>query len=396
MNERELRAALRGAPVDEQARARSWRVVRAAYRAAPPHGRRARSRRRWIGAAVAACVALALAAGAATRAPTDALAQWLRDVVGADDGGARRVLGAVPGGGRLLVGAQSGAWVVAPDGAKRRLGRYEGASWSPHGRFAVAWRGGELTALEPDGDVRWSLRRPAPVRVARWAPGDGYRIAYLAGSTLRIVNGDGTGDRRLAAARAGVAPAWRPGPGHVLAYADPAGRVRVADVDSGRELSQGPPYPRLRGLAFSPDGSALLVRLDHALVWLGRDGAWRAERSMPAGAVATAAAWSPGGAVALLTRDRAANRSEVVLLDAPEDRGRVLFTAPGALGPIAFSPDGRLLLVAWPDADQWLFLAPERRRRPVRAVADVAAQFAPGALRAGSPTAVEWTGPPEP
>jgi hypothetical protein len=90
-----------------------------------------------------------------------------------------------------------------------------------------------------------------------------------------------------------------------------------------------------------------------------------------------------------------ANRSDVVLLDGTGARRRVLFTAPGTLGPIAWSPDGRLLLVAWPDADQWLFLAPERRR-PTRAVADVAAQFAPGAVSARFPASVQWAPAPGP
>src|SRR5204862_17785 len=108
------------------------------------------------------------------------------------------------------------------DGAKRLLGRYTTASWSPHGLFEVAVHGHELAALDPKGNVRWSLERDGVVRDPRWSP-DGYRIAYRAGSSLRVVAGDGTGDHLLARDIAPVAPAWRPGGDHVLAYVTPAG-----------------------------------------------------------------------------------------------------------------------------------------------------------------------------
>ena len=111
------------------------------------------------------------------------------------------MLGRVPGGGRLLVQAGPSAWVVASDGAKRRLGAYSGTSWSPHGLFVVGWHGRELTALDPGGAVRWSLTARERIAAARWAPVDGFRIAYVAGSALRIVNGDGTGDHRYGPAR---------------------------------------------------------------------------------------------------------------------------------------------------------------------------------------------------
>jgi hypothetical protein len=43
----------------------------------------------------------------------------------------------------------------------------------------------------------------------------------------------------------------------------------------------------------------------------------------------------------------------------------------------ATSPDGSRLLIAWPEADQWLFVPADGRSR-VRAIGDIAAQFAPG------------------
>jgi hypothetical protein len=396
MTERELREALRRTPVDPAARERARRVVQAAFRELAPPPRRARPRSRRVGAAVlAACAAAVLATAAATHAPTDALARWLRDTVGIDATAPRPLLGPLPADGRLLVTAGDSAWVVAPDGAKRRLGRYAGASWSPRGLFVVAWQGGELTALKPDGDVRWSLRGADAISSARWAPGDGYRIAYVAGSTLWIVNGDGTGDRHLAQVRAAVVPAWRPGPGHVIAYADARGHVSVADVDDGRRLWTSAPMPDVHGLAWAPDAARLIVLTARGAVLLNGDGSPGGALPLPAGTRASSVAWMPGGEVALVLRDAAANRSELLLLG-PGGRERELFTAPGRLGPATWSPDGRALLLPWPDADEWLFLAPDRRGRPVEAVEDVAAQFAPGTTRTRFPSSVEWAPPARP
>ena len=390
MNERRIREALQRTPVDAEARERSRRVVHAAYRELAPARRPARARRRLAGLALACVAMLALTVVAVTRTPADAVAQWLREAVGIEARDASAVLGDVPGGGRLLVTAGDSAWVVAPDGAKRRLGRYEGASWSPRGLFVVAWQGGELTALEPDGDVRWSLRRPEKVETARWAPGDGYRIAYVAGSSLRVVNGDGTGDRRFGEALAAVAPAWRPGGEHVLAYLDRAGRVRVADADSGRVRWRSDRIDEPTALAWSPRGDRLLVVAAHRMVLFDGRGVQLTTRPLLRSVRAVDVAWSSGREVALVLAYPAENRSDVALLDHVSGRWCVLFTVPGRLGPVAWSPDGRSLLVSWPDANQWLFLRPQGRQRPVRAIEDVAAQFAPGTTRARFPSDVVW------
>ena len=374
MSDDRLRAALRDAPVDDPgARARSLRVVRAAYREAEPARGRRRGRRRV--AALALVVVCAAVAAAAASTPGDAVARWVRDVLGVGRDDARPALVRVPGGGRLLVSSAGGAWAVSADGSRRRLGGYAGASWSPHGRFAVAWRGGELWAVEPGGRVRWSLARPRRISAARWGPVDGYRIAYLAGARLRVVNGDGTGDRPLARARAAVAPAWRPDRAHVLAYADASGRVRVVAVDSGRELWRTRAVAGIRQLAWSPDGARLLVATGRRLVLLGRSGRRLAQRRLASDDVA----WAPrGGRVAIV------RGGEVVVAD-PAGRGRprVLFTGPGRFGPVAWSPSGRRLLVPWPEADQWLFLDARRGDRTT-AVANIARQFG------RFPERVEW------
>ena len=385
--ERALRDALRQTPIDDGARGRALRVVRTAWSEREP----VPARRRWApGLAVAACLLLVVVAVGSATAPGDAVARWVSEVLGGERDNARPALVRVPGGGRLLVTSAdvpSSAWVVSADGARRRLGDYAGASWSPHGRFVVAWRGGELRAVEPGGRVRWSLSRSGRITAARWAPVDGFRIAYLSGGSLRVVAGDGTGDRRLGAARP-VAPAWRPDGDHVLAYVDRLRRVRVVAVDSGRELWRTRPLGHgVTELAWSPDGTRLLVATGGQWRLLGRDGLLLSRRSLPAGFVADDFAWSPDGRrVALVRRNE--RRSEVVLVGL-RGRARPLFTGSGRFGGVAFSPDGRRLLVPWPEADQWLFLSTAPGGR-IAAVANIGRQFAAGPRGGPFPDAVQW------
>src|SRR5439155_19771313 len=97
---------------------------------------------------------------------------------------------------RRLVTSNEVPRVIGAVGSKRQLGAYDAASCSPHGLFVAASRGQELFALDPGGHVHWSIARPRPVLGARWSP-DGFRIAYRSGGALRLVAGDGTGDRLL-------------------------------------------------------------------------------------------------------------------------------------------------------------------------------------------------------
>jgi hypothetical protein len=177
----------------------------------------------------------------------------LREVVGVEN--ADRALFSLPADGRLLVVSDAGAWVVEPDGSKRLLGPYRDASWSPFGRFVAAARANELAALTPGGDLRWTLARP-DVRFPRWGgTRTDTRIAYFSRGRLRVVGGDGKGDRLLDADAALRPPSWLPGAAHRLAYLRRDGSVRIVDADSGavvdpsaaRSLVQ--PRPTI-----SPDG----------------------------------------------------------------------------------------------------------------------------------------------
>jgi hypothetical protein len=379
-----LRRALAEAPIPAAADAeqRARRVVLDAYEAREP----ALARRRRTGVRLALGVGVAaLLAGVAVASPgSDTIRRIVHDAVAPVAPKPPLVPLRLPGGGILLVrapvGSPSALWIVHANGTPRLLGHYRDGSWSPHARFIVATVGHRLVALDPHtAQVRWSVTAPAAVRSARWSLEATVppccRVAYLvagaqrgAGS-LRIVAGDGSGDRSLAPADPRVAPAWRPGDrNRAVAYVDPSGAVRLVGADSGRALAA--PYhhgfrPTL--LAWSSDGSRLLamnpvrlVVLDASLHALGS--VRRPGSSM--GSFTTAAFATRGHAVLLLRR-LADGRARLDLL--PPDRpARPLETLLGSLYGLSSSPDGRTVVIGWGAADQWLLVPTRRGGRATR------------------------------
>jgi WD40 repeat protein len=355
-------------PGEHDARLRAWETVHAAYQQREPvQPRRPFLRPLLVAAAVAAVAAAALSP------PGRAVIEGVGDALGVSS--AEKSLFSLPDDGRLLVVSDDGAWTVTAEGSRRRLGRYADASWSPFGRFVVAARGSELAALEGDGDLRWKLARP-DVRLPRWGGSRrDTRIGYLSGSQLRVVGGDGRGDRLLARNVDRVAPAWRPSTLHVLAYAKDS-QVIVGDAESGRRF-----WSRRAGrtvaLEWSPDGELLLVRGPRSLRVFDHAGSLRHELLLPGRAApVTAASFSPSSR-AVAFAQRAGARAHVWLIPRLRPDGsaaRELFSGPGSFTDVAWSPSGRWLLVAWREPDQWVFLSTARDRR-VRAVANVAEQF---------------------
>jgi hypothetical protein len=234
-------------PGEHEARERAWAVVAAAFAERDP----APPTRSWK-PAVAAIVAVA-ALAALLSPPGRAVLDEIREVVGVEN--ADRALFSLPADGRLLVTSDAGAWVVERDGSKRLLGQYTEASWSPFGRFVVAARADELAALTPEGDVRWTLARP-DVRFPRWGgTRTDTRIAYLSGGRLRVVGGDGKGDRLLDAGAALRPPVWLEGRAHRLGYLRRDGSVRIVDADTGAVLDRSAPRSLVQPQAtVSPDG----------------------------------------------------------------------------------------------------------------------------------------------
>jgi hypothetical protein len=385
MSDDRLRALLREEPLPNAAEAerRGLALIDRAYAERRPPARPVLPR-----LAVALAVAALLAALLLTPAGA-AVRSWIGDVFTAGVRHAEPALTEIPGGGKLLASSPRGPWVVRADGSRRLLGDYAEASWSPRGLFVVAASGRALSALEPDGTPHWSISAPARVADPRWSP-SGFRIAYRAGRSLRVVRADGTEDAAIAAASAPVPPAWFPPGPHLLAYVDAKQRLVIAEADSGRAIDSSVARPGVTGLSWSRDGKELLE--------IARRGAWvrgvridklaaglrlgRARRlPLPANAVVRAAAYSPRGdeVAVLLERSSRTNtpRSEAILVDSNGGPSRRLFTVSGRLDQLAWSPDGNRLLLAWPAADQWLFV-PVRRGNRLQAIGNIASIFSPG------------------
>lgn len=340
---------------------RAWEVVRRAYLDTPPRRRRASNRLLLAGVAAA----LAAATAAVLSPPGRAVFKHVREAIGVAP--AEPALFSLPSPGRLLVVSadHGGVWLVHDDGFKRRIGSFDDAQWSPHGRFLVAVRKNELLALDEDGNVHWTLAR----RDVLWPRWEGTktdtRIAYLSHSGLRVVAGDGTGDHLLDRNAADVPAAWDPSRLHTVAYYS-GGAVVLRDADSGRILRRTPIAVLPSSLEWSADGRYLAVVSAHRIVLLGKE-----RSALPFAHSVADAAFRPGSHV-LAVSIRIGTRSQVDLvnLDRRTDP-KLLFAGPGAFGGLAWSPDGRWLLVTWPTADQWIFVHGAR----VRAVANIEEQF---------------------
>jgi WD40 repeat protein len=258
---------------------------------------------------------------------------------------------ALPAPGQILVAGTAGTWTVAANGTTRRLGSWREATWSPHGLYVAGTTSNQITAVNLRGVPQWSIARP-DVRSPRWFSPNGYRLAYLSGTTLRVIAGDGTGDRKLAQSAAQVAPAWRPGHDYLLAYTEANGTVVARDADTGRVAWSHRVAGPTRLLAWSPDGARLLVLTRAAAIVLDGSGHQVAQLPSARNESALDGALSPDGQqLALLSG------GDITLTDLSRRHAvqRRLFTGAG-LEQLGWSPDGRWLLVTWPAADQWVFI----------------------------------------
>jgi len=349
---------------------RAWEVVRRAYEerlATVPARRRASN-----GVVLAAVGVVAVVVAAALSPPGHAVFERVRRAVGVEH--ASPALLSLPAPGKLLVlsSEHGGTWIVDADGARRRIGSWQYASWSPHGRYVVVANDDELAALDPKGNVRWTLARrnvASPV----WEGTDvDTRIAYLAASGLRVVAGDGTDDRLLDPYAVAEVPAWDPARLHTLAFQS-GGSVVVEQVDTRHVLWRT--TLRVYGtLVWSGDGRRLAVVAPGRIVVLSARGRILRSFGSSSGEL-IGAAFQPGThrlAVVIRHERAAGRRSEVKTFDVDHPRaGRLLFAGPGVFRDIAWSPNGRWLLVDWPTANQWVFL----HGAQVKAVANVQQQF---------------------
>jgi hypothetical protein len=369
------------APDEGGAEERTWTVVRAAYAERLPVRRRTpRARLLLIPALAALVVGVALTPAGAT------VGRWIRHALGEPH--AATALFSLPAPGRVLVSGSDGAWIVGADGSKRRLGSWPQASFSPNGRYVLVASGSTLAAVDPMGTAQWTLTRPA-VSDPRWWPPLGLWVAYLSGSSLRVVWGNGRHDRLLAAHVERVAPAWRPGFAYQVAYVAASGSVVVRDAPTGLLSWRTPPGRKPIELGWSRDGTRLLVlSRDGALIY-DAGGRLVSRIVLAHGGPAQAGALSPDGRALALVRGGA---GDAVLVDATRRHPSPTPIFPGAgLGQLAWSPNGRWLLITWPAADEWIFVRTTvGRGRRLLAVSRIAQQFAPGRQPRGYPQLDGW------
>jgi hypothetical protein len=361
MTGRELHRALDSAPIpgEHDAGQRSWDVLRTAFAEREPAVRRRRALR-----PVLVLAALAAIVAAILSPPGRAVLDSVRDAIGVER--SQPALFSLPAPGRVLVTSAAGPWIVSADGSKRLLGSFREASWSPFGRFVAASGENELAALEPNGTVRWKIARPS-VRFPSWGgTRTDTRIAYLSNGRLRTIAGDGRDEVvPMLPPAAAVAPAWKPGDHRLLAYVTRDGRVLVYDTRTPMLRWSSARFTQPRRLLWSPNGrTLLLVATDRVVLFAGAGGALLRMEALTG---AADAAFSPDGRRIAVVRDR-----DVVVVDGT--RRQRVFAGVGRFADIAWSPDGRWLLVTWPDADQWVFVRATDRHQ-LRAVSNIAGQF---------------------
>ncbi len=371
-------------PGEAEAAARTWPVVEAALAERQPPGRRHRAPLR-----LAIVIALLVLALATTLSPAGA---WIRDRFDSEPHRSPPAFAALPKGGSVLAISRSGAYAISPNGSTQGLGSFRQAGWSPRGKHVVGVNGRRLIAVTPTGDLKWTLAEPHRVSHPAWSTDEGFAVAYLERSNLRVVagNGDPVTNRRVRGGAAAVTPAWLPHSDRVLAYATKRGAIETVDVDTGRTswrtrpAAAGPedPADMPRALAWSQDGRRLVVLLSRSVAVL--DGAGRVVRTIPLPGVGRELAVHPSGAkAAVIVSGRGQMRVLEVRLGGRRPGGsRELFQ--GDVDGLAWSQNGRRLLLGWRGAGQWLLLGPGSR---IRSLHDVSRELgAPG----GFPRVAGW------
>jgi WD40 repeat protein len=282
-----------------------------------------------------------------------------------------RPLLSLPAPGKLLVSSVSGTWIVSADGTRTRIGSWREAAWSPHGRYVAVASPRGLAAVTQRGKVLWTISRPAVTDPVWYAP-SGFRVAYLSGSSLRIVAGDGTHDHLFAAHVAHVTPTWRPNHPYQVAYIR-KDRVVLRDADTGRVIWTRPVRAVIK-IAWSASGSRmLLLTRTHAQV-LTATGQTATSIKVARGNPVIGGSISPDGQEVALVRRQGVQIARLT----PRPRASIAAVSTALSGAgiheVEFSPNGQWLVASWPAANEWVFLATGQTPR-LTASSRIAQQF---------------------
>jgi hypothetical protein len=364
--EERLRSRLREQPLpgEGEAAARSWPVVEAAL---AERGPAASPRRVVLRLAIVAALLCVGLVAALTPAGAE-VGHWIEDRFADRGDPAGPAFAGLPAGGSVLTISRTGAYAIDADGGAQWLGSFTDAGWSPRGVHVVGVNGRRLTAVDATGIVKWTLARERRVHDPSWSTGLGYAVAYLESRTLRVVAGTGepSSDRALRRGVAAVTPAWRPRSDQVLTYATAGGAIETLDVVSGRALwrtrsrASGSPV----ALAWSRNGRRLVALSSRSVTVLDVSGHVLRTIALPAAGLELALHPSGRRAAVVVGGAGADGGAGTRVLDVPlrgAGRPRQLFQ--GGVDGLAWSRDGRRLLLAWRDADEWLLLGPGGRVR---------------------------------
>jgi hypothetical protein len=222
------------------------RALREALAALPaPEPRRVRRLRTVSFAAAALIVVLSVSAGAL------AAAGALHVSLGATGPAAGRVEQPrllVPAGAKGIAAVVRGRlWLTTRSGVRIEGLPVDSATLSPHALYVAAGIGDALVAMAPDGTRAWSHPTHGQVAAIAWSP-SGLRIAYVVragrGFQLRLIEGDGDGDRLVDASVRPARPEWNAG-SLAVTYVGAGGQTAVYDLAhrSHRVLGAAKPRP---------------------------------------------------------------------------------------------------------------------------------------------------------
>lgn len=280
--------------------------------------------------------------------------------------------------GSLVYSLDGDIWVADPDGTNAvRITdvdalddecpgdvAYGGPSWSPDGRYIASLFGEcvdspRVVITDPQGNVVANF--PVAERFRAWST-DSTRIAVWdewgrdedgGPFTIGIYGIDGTRETQIA-----LPPGWEPGDLGQLAWT-PDGASLIVDqfevpLDGGtpREL----PFPFVRPVVYSPDGSQVAYATRRALMVARPDGSEPREVFGDAPYTET---WSPTGELIAVTANAPGGNSPwppraLHVVDVATGSATMLFEGERRtiLWVIGFSPDGdRILFVSFERAD---------------------------------------------